>query len=177
MDAVGYDLYCRLLADAVTELKGEAPKKEFQTSVDIKINAYIPDYYIEDEETKLNIYKRISVIGNERDFHDCLDELIDRFGEVPACVQNLLDVALLKASAHDVLIETVAEKQGAVILAFAKDSELSGRAIGELIKRNKGKVYYSQTPSPYLTYRLDMGEAVKPKVLRDVLSALYLDGA
>jgi len=172
MDAVGYDLYCRLLADAVTELKGDAPKKDFQTSIDIKINAYIPDYYIEDEETKLNIYKKISVIGNEKDFYDCRDELADRFGEVPACVQNLLDVALLKASAHDASVESVVEKPGAYLFMFAKNTELSGPKLTELIKNHRGKVYYSQVPSPYLTYKTESNEKITPFALRGFLAGL-----
>jgi len=172
MDAVGYDLYCRLLADAVSELRGEAPKKDFSTSIDIKINAYIPDFYIGDEETKLNIYKKISVIGNEKDLSDCRDELSDRFGEMPASVRNLLDVALLKASAHDAMIESVVEKPGAFIFMFAKQTDLSGAKIPELIKNNRGKVYYSQVPSPYLTYRPDPGESVTPHSLNSFVCGL-----
>ena len=101
MEAVGYDLYCKLLNQAVEALKGRRNEEEdFQTVVDCDINAYIPGGYIKNEYQKLDIYKRISTIENEDEYMDMQDELIDRFGELPGAVGNLLKVAYLKALAH-----------------------------------------------------------------------------
>ena len=101
MEAVGYDLYCKLLNQAVLALKGKRAEDEnFESAVDCDINAYIPVGYIKNEYQKLDIYKRISAIENEDEYMDMQDELIDRFGELPKPVENLLKIAYLKALAH-----------------------------------------------------------------------------
>ena len=101
MEAVGYDLYCKLLNEAVSVLKGTAKEDEnFETVVDCDIDAYIPPSYIKNEYQKLDIYKRISGIETEDEYMDMQDELIDRFGDIPRPVENLLRVAELKAMAH-----------------------------------------------------------------------------
>ena len=99
MEAVGYDLYCKMLNEAVKTAKGEVVEESFETSIDIELDAYIPNGYIANEYQKLDIYKRIAAIENEEEKDEMLDELIDRFGEPPRPVQNLLLVAQLKAEA------------------------------------------------------------------------------
>ncbi|MBQ1608723.1 MAG: DEAD/DEAH box helicase, partial [Lachnospiraceae bacterium] len=96
MEAVGYDLYCKLLNEAVRKEKGENVMEDFETSVDIALDAFIPPAYIEDEEQKLEIYKRIAGVETEEEQDEMIDELIDRFGEPPKAVQNLLFVARLR---------------------------------------------------------------------------------
>ncbi len=100
MEAVGYDLYCKMLATAVSEAKGEAVEEEFDTTVDIAIDAYIPDRYIPNEFQKLDFYKKIAGIENEEDYEDIYDELLDRYGDLPKSVRNLMNVAEVKAEAH-----------------------------------------------------------------------------
>src|SRR5699024_5245665 len=82
MEAVGYDLYCKMLNEAVLQLKGREEKEIFQTTIDLNINNYIPNSYIRNENQKLDIYKRISAIENEEDMDDMTEELIDRFGDI-----------------------------------------------------------------------------------------------
>ncbi len=100
MEAVGYELYCKMLAGAVSEAKGEPVPESFETVVDLNMDAYIPDSYITDEFQKLDSYKRIAAIGDDGDYDDVTDELMDRFGEPPKAVVNLMKIALLKAAAH-----------------------------------------------------------------------------
>ena len=101
MEAVGYDLYCKLLNTAVKEEKGELQEQpSFDTQIDCDIDAFIPDTYIPNESQKLDVYKRISSIENEEDYSEMQDELIDRFGEIPKPCANLLRIALLRAEAH-----------------------------------------------------------------------------
>ena len=95
METVGYDMYCKLLDEAVCKLKGIEKEESFETSVDINVNAYIPEYYIENEEQRLEIYKKISVINDVDGFYDVQEEIEDRFGTMPKAVQTLLDVATL----------------------------------------------------------------------------------
>ena len=100
MEAVGYDLYCKMLNQAVMEAKGEKIQEDFETSVDIDIDAFIPSAYIKNEFQKLDMYKRIASIQNADEYGEMLDELIDRFGELPKPAANLLLVALIRAEAH-----------------------------------------------------------------------------
>ena len=98
MEAVGYDLYCKMLNESVRALKGEAsPTEEYNTAIDLDVDAFIPDTYIKNEIQKLDIYKRIAGIETEAEYDDMLEELVDRFGEPPKPVQNLLQVAGLKS--------------------------------------------------------------------------------
>ncbi len=107
MAAVGYDLYCKMLNDAILRQKGELKEEEFVTSIEIPIDAYIPSTYVKNEMTKLELYKRISGVWTKEDYEDMLDELTDRFGEPPQAVLNLLTIARVKAQAHDACITSI----------------------------------------------------------------------
>ena len=100
IESVGYDLYCKMLSEAVAEAKGEEPETETETVVDLNISAYIPDRYIPDEFQKLDFYKRIAGIADEADLEDIQDELLDRYGDLPRAVASLLKIADLKATAR-----------------------------------------------------------------------------
>lgn len=107
MQAVGYHLYCKMLNEAVLRLKGgsEDPGEDFETVADLQIDAYIPDSYIRNEALKLDIYRRIAVVENEAERDDMLEELIDRFGEPPGSVLNLLEITRLRGQAHELYIQ------------------------------------------------------------------------
>lgn len=111
MEAVGYDLYCKMLHEAVKEARGEAPAEQFETSVDIRTDAFIPSTYIANESQKLDMYKRIAGIETDEEAEEMLEELIDRFGEPPKSVQNLLTIARLKAVAHSVYIKEIVQRE------------------------------------------------------------------
>ena len=110
MEAVGYDLYCKMLNEAVKEAKGIITEERFDTSVDIKTDAFIPVTYISNEFQKLDMYKRIAGIETQEESDEMLEELIDRFGEPPKSVQNLLTIARLKAMANHVYVEEVKQQ-------------------------------------------------------------------
>ncbi len=101
MAAVGYDLYCKMLNDAILRQKGEKVEEEYATSIELPVDAYIPATYVKNEVMKLELYKRISGVWTKEDYEDMLDELTDRFGEPPYEVLNLLDMARIKAMAHE----------------------------------------------------------------------------
>ena len=96
----GYDLYCKMLSEAVKEAKGIHTMEDFETTIDLNMDAFIPDSYISNEYQKLDIYKRIAGIETQQDYDDMLEELLDRFGEMPKAVLNLLAIARMKALAH-----------------------------------------------------------------------------
>ena len=107
MEAVGYELYCKMLNQAVASLKGEATIQDFETTIDLDVDGFIPASYIPDESEKLNIYKRISAIEDPEDMEYLLQELLDRFGPVPKVTENLMAVALMKARAHECMITEI----------------------------------------------------------------------
>ena len=102
MAAVGYDLYCKMLNQAVNELKGIKNEYSFETTVDMEVDAYIPATYIRSEYQKLDIYKRIAALETREELSDMRDELADRYGAIPASASNLLMIALIKTRAHKI---------------------------------------------------------------------------
>ncbi len=158
MAAVGYDLYCKMLGDAVRTAKGETPEEKFETSIDLPADAYIPVSYIPNEMQKLDIYKRIACIENEQDRDDMLDELIDRFGEPPRVVQNLLTAAMIKAEAHRCYFTEIAEKNGELKMVLYEKARLRPERIPDLLKQYRGKVRFKADPKkPAFYYRRQKG--------------------
>ena len=111
MEAVGYDLYCKMLNEAVQNLKGIHTTVDFTTVIDLDVDAYIPAEYIVNETQKLDIYKRISAIETEDEYMDMQDELLDRFGDIPKSVENLLVIARVRALAHKCYVTEVLVKE------------------------------------------------------------------
>ena len=154
MEAVGYDLYCKLLNEAVLALKGETEEgAEFETTVDCDIDAYIPASYIKNEYQKLDIYKRISGIESEEEYMDMQDELIDRFGEIPGPVENLLRVAALSALAHRAGVTDVFINRQEVRRVMFKKAEIDVTGIPELIGKYRGDLKLRPGDAPEFLYQ------------------------
>ncbi len=96
MAAIGYDLYCRMLEDTIKIVKGEIEREPVETTVDLKVDAFIPSSYIKDEIQKIEVYKKIAAIENEEDYEYVREELEDRFSNIPNTVYNLMDIAYIK---------------------------------------------------------------------------------
>ena len=107
MEAVGYDLYCKMLNEAIAVLKGQKPKEDFETKIDLSVDAFVPPAYIKNEALKMDVYKRIAGIETVEEYEDMQDELVDRFGDIPTQVENLMQAVLLKAKAHKVYITEI----------------------------------------------------------------------
>ena len=140
MEAVGYDLYCKMLSQAVAMLKGEKIKEDYNTSIDIPIDAYIPERYIDSELAKINVYKKIATIENQKDREEMVDELVDRFGDIPPQVDNLLDVALLKANAHRAYITDVRGTMNEITFSLYERSKLDMTKFPDIWAKHMGKV-------------------------------------
>ena len=154
MEAVGYDLYCKMLNEAVKNLKGipTAPA-DFTTSVDLDVDAFIPGSYIVNEVQKLDIYKRIAGIENPKERDDMHDELLDRFGEVPRSVDNLLRIALIRVAAHELFMTEIKGKNERIQLTFRPDAGIKIEGIPELIKKHKDRLTFTAYGNPFFTYR------------------------
>ncbi len=138
MNAVGYDLYCKMLNEAVKEARGIRTMEDFETSVDLTMDAFIPDYFISNEFQKLDIYKRIAVIESQQDYDDMLEELLDRFGEPPRAVMNLLAIARLKALAHQAYITEIRQMEGHIRITLYERARINPEGIPELLKKYSG---------------------------------------
>jgi len=143
MEAVGYDLYCKMLGEAVGRLKGEEAADDFSTIINLDIDAFIPREYIFNEEQKLDMYKRIASIENEADLSDMRDELLDRFGKVPLSAENLLKVALMRKLAHAVYLTEVRGGKGEIVFSFKADAKVDPSKIPEVLNRHKKHLSFS----------------------------------
>ncbi len=153
MEAVGYDLYCKLLNEAVSVLKGTAKEDEnFETVVDCDIDAYIPPSYIKNEYQKLDIYKRISGIETEDEYMDMQDELIDRFGDIPRPVENLLRVAELKAMAHRCYVTEIDINRQEIRISMYPKAKLDTSGIPDLNKKYRRALNMQTGPTPGFVY-------------------------
>lgn len=161
MEAVGYDLYCKMLNEAVIALKGGQEEEEtFETVVDCDIDAFIPDGYIKNEYLKLDVYKRISAIETDDEYMDMQDELIDRFGDIPKSVDNLLRVAELKAMAHRAYVTEVDINTQEIHIELYPKAKLDVTGIPALIAGYKTALRFAQGEKPVLFYQ-DKGKKHK----------------
>ncbi|MEG1747022.1 MAG: transcription-repair coupling factor [Oscillospiraceae bacterium] len=157
MMTVGYDLYLKLLEEAVLQEKGELPLQKTECAADLSVSASIPDRYVPSPEQRMDLYRRIALIRNEEDADDLTDELIDRFGDPPRPVNNLISVALLRSAAAQNGISEIAQK-GASLNFMLADFDLSrvSALCGE--ERYKGRLLFSAGEKPYLSLRVKKGE-------------------
>lgn len=152
MESVGYDLYCKMLNEAVSHLKNEDDFDEFETTIDLMADAYIPTDYIKNEFQKLDIYKRIATIETVEEYSDMEDELIDRFGDIPGQVTNLLDIAIMKANAKKAQITDITGNKICMKIVMYDKADIQAERIPELIKEYNGQLRFTAVSSPYFTY-------------------------
>ena len=153
MEAVGYDLYCKMLNEAVKHLKGEGDDGDFSTTVELEVDAYIPGSYIVNEQQKLDIYKRIAGVETESESEEMKGELLDRFGEVPRSVDNLLRIALLRTQAHRLYIMEVKGRPGELRFVYRPDAKVHGENIPKLFELYGESLKFFPQGNPVFTYR------------------------
>jgi transcription-repair coupling factor (superfamily II helicase) len=167
MEAVGYEMYLRLLSEAVAESRGEPAAKNTECQVDIQIDAHIPEEYIESLAQRLDIYKKIAAVSSRAEADDLVDELIDRFGEPPATVSGLLDVALVRNRAAAIGIREISQRNGQILLFFEHiDPAVAAAVAGAL----RGRVLVNAGAKPYIAVRM-RGERDGIRTIREALDA------
>ena len=152
MNAVGYDLYCKMLSEAVKEAKGIHTMDDFETSIDLNVDAFIPDSYISNEFQKLDIYKRIAGIENQQDYDDMLEELLDRFGEPTKAVLNLLAIAKLKAIAHQGYVTEIKQLGKEVRITLYEKANLNTQGIPLLMQKYRRGLQFKVEQEPKFIY-------------------------
>lgn len=152
METVGYDMYVKLLNEAVSIMKGEEPRPiEEDCLVDMQVQAHIPEKYIDSTNLRLDVYRLIANVRTEEDALDVTDELIDRFGEPPAAVKGLIDIALLRNTASMLGIDEI-KQQGGSILIYKKKVDM--QQVSALVKELKGRVLLSAGSRPYISVKI-----------------------
>lgn len=170
MEAVGYDLYCKMLNEAVKEAKGMDVAESFDTSIDIDIDAYIPMGYIPNEMQKLDIYKRIAGIETADESEEMLEELIDRFGDPPKSVENLLYIARVKSMAHHLYFTDIAQKGDTLRFTLYEKAKINVAAIPEFTASfDKHVKFTMDAKEPYFTYFLKLNTREKYVEAKDVM--------
>ena len=152
IEQIGYDMYNKLLNEVVKEMKGEKVEEEEEITIDLNISSYVPEDYIEDSAQKIEIYQDIAGAKTEEDVQNIIDEIIDRYGEMPAEVYNLLEIARIKNLCRKTNVTKLQQKQNDVVIYF---KTLSDEALRDIILKYKTKVRFSPGEKPYVTLRIE----------------------
>lgn len=156
METVGYEMYCKLLEEAVQEISGDSVKPtDEEMTIDLNVSAYIDDDYINSEELKIDMYKKIANIQNENDVIDIKDELIDRYGDIPEEVESLMDIAYIKALARQCGFTGISQKDVTVTFQLSKNVKGLPVYLGKLMDKYPRRILFNAGSSPYITFRLN----------------------
>ena len=167
IEQVGYDMYSKLLNEVVKEEKGEKVIEEIEVQIDIGISSFIPDNYIENSSQKIEIYQDIANCRTEADIMDVIDEITDRYGDMPKEVENLIEIARIKNIARPRHIVKIQEKQMGFVFTFADDIVIEAETISKLLKQYKNNIHFSAIGKPYITLKIEKNkiEEIKKFIL------------
>ncbi len=168
IEAIGFDMYCQMLERAVSKLKGEESAPELRTTLSLGLDVRIPENYIPSENLRLRTYKRISSISSDEEKQDVHRELADRFGALPATVENLLEYAVLKSMCERLRISAVERQGNRIAIRFHAETPLDPATLVKVVRSRKG---IKLDPSGVLWLETTRGESV-PGALRNVLLGL-----
>jgi transcription-repair coupling factor (superfamily II helicase) len=171
MMSVGYDMYCRLLAEVVKELKGEQVEEDFETRINLAVEAYISDSYVSDSSQKVSIYKRISQISSDEENADMIKELEDRYGRIPQQVRRLLAIAEIKRIAQQLRIKEITSADKDIVMSF--DTEKTSLTPDRLVKIVKNQSGFRLLPPAQLMIPIEgMGQDQQLQKVKNVLQQL-----
>lgn len=168
LEQVGYDTYCNLLDEVVREMKGQQIEEEIDIQIDLNVTSYIPDEYIQDGGQKIEVYQKIALCRSEEDIQNVIDEIIDRFGNMPQELENLIEIARIKYLSKQNNIVRLASKKTAVILTFEQNK--FNIDINKLVKKYNNKIKFSQGIKPIIT--LEIGSTNERQILNDLTQFL-----
>lgn len=168
LEQVGYDTYCSLLDEVVKEMQGVEVEPELDIQIDLNVTSYIPDEYIPDSSQKIEIYQNIALCKSEEDIRNVVDEIIDRFGNMPSELENLLDIARIKYLAKSLYISKIASRKTAVVFTFEQSKfEVD---IPKLLEKYRNRLKFSPGVKPMIT--LEIGTSNERQILNDVIEFL-----
>ena len=154
MAAIGYDLYCKMLDEALRKMKGLPMEKRRETSIELQVDAFIPDWYIHKESQRIQMYKKMVGMESMEDLYDVEEEIEDRFGDLPKSVRNLLMISYMKSLAQKLNIHSIQQKKNQVYLYMDKEDFVSMEIIGQLVKENGRNIMINASDEPYIALRV-----------------------
>ena len=172
MEAVGYDLYCKMLNDTLQQMRGTKKEEDtFTTSVDLSVDAYIPASYVPSESQKLALYKRISYLESQEELEDMTEELCDRYGDIPAPLVRLMEVAHLKALAHEAYILSIEQRGTRLEFTMNPRAQVKVEEIDGFLKNYKGTMKIKPGVHPVFVY--DPGILQKKDLIATVKNVIF----
>ena len=176
IDSVGYDMYCKILAESVKEIRGEDSGDEAETSIDLQVDAFIPERYIKSNNVRIDTYKRIAAIENEDDASEVTDELIDRFGDLPSSAVNLIEIAQIKAMACAIGITDISQKGEMVIFTFGENKFIP-EYVQFIVKNYAREIIIDASGKPMMKYKVKKDKKLlgNIKFLLQQLNELHIE--
>ncbi|MDD6483188.1 MAG: transcription-repair coupling factor [Clostridiales bacterium] len=171
MDSVGYDMYCKILQDSIDAAQGKSPAGERTASIDIEVSAYLPDSYIENSTQRIDMYKKIAAIETEDDRFEIEDELIDRYGDIPKSVANIIEVACIKARAAALGITEINQHGASMSIKFADGCLDIGR-IAAIEKEYSGRMKLVSQTEPIVALKIKDGSKNILQIVNDLLNII-----
>lgn len=172
MAAVGYDLYTRLLEEAIREISGDEREEFIETTIEIPVNAFIPDNYIEDQVLKIEMYKKIASIENLEDKVDMEEEMTDRFGDIPKSLENLINIAYIKGLAQKLKVTSIKQIGKGIIVQFKDGKYIDVETLRKLNVKMKDIISYGSNSQPIIKIRLDHGNPDAIRILKDIMEEI-----
>ena len=168
LEQVGYDTYCNLLDEVIKEMKGIEVLPETDIQIDLNVTSYIPDEYISDANQKIEVYQNIALCKNEEDIQNVIDEIIDRFGNMPKELENLIDIARIKYLSKEINIVKIINKNQAVVFTFEQNRFKLD--VNKLIQNYGNKIKFSAGVKPMIT--LEVKTSNEREILKTITEFL-----
>lgn len=173
MMAVGYDLYCKLLAQTIKELEGMPVEEKVETLLDLKVDAYIPGDYIQDEKQKVEIYRRIATIESLEDYYDVEEEIEDRFGDVVLPVRNLLAISYIKALGQKLDVTSIEQYNSTVKVKFKSPASIKPQTVNQLINEYSKRIKFQTGKNPCFLFKVNIEDSYRMlMVIKGVLEKI-----
>lgn len=164
MEQVGYDTYCNLLDEVIKEMQGIETEDAGEIQIDINISSYIPDEYIQESSQKIEIYQNIALCKTEEDIQNVVDEIIDRYGNLPSKLENLIEVSRIKRMCKQKHIVKISQRKENVVFTF-DNKKFDLKVVEKLVDKYKNKIKFS-TGNPYIT--LNLGSNSEKEIVREI---------
>ena len=170
IEAIGYDLYVKFLNETVKRLKGEIIEEIIDTTIDLNVDGYIIDRYIQDEEQKIEIYKKIAAVENLEDYSELIDELIDRFGDIPKETENLMDISYIRSLGSKNKVKSITQTSKEIVLEFASTDKLTVDLLHSLSSTYGKKISFNLSASPSFRFKVKDNTLLELKTLLEKIN-------
>ena len=154
LEEVGYDTYCRILDEVLKEEQGLKVEEEIECQIDLNVTSYIPDEFIQDQNQKIEIYQDIALCRTEEDISNVIDEIIDRFGNMPNEIENLLEISRIKRLAKEKYLVKIQSKRDAVVFTY-DNNKFDNSSLSDLIEKYGNRIKFSSGIKPMITLKIE----------------------